>query len=231
MHVFTSTMSGLCIVLIANDRYFRICLNTTYEKHVTPTTTRATIFLQIGIATVWAAIFIYLSQNHYSMGNAISLCTFAVFQMTLLIEVVVINVRLNNHIRKRAKSTEKLYDRNTTAYHRRVTKTIMRTSVVLICAYAPASLGTFVAGLMWTYGENGVIVTALSVLSWIYLPTHLNSGLNAVVSILGNKGRLKSMLIGEERSPRLNHCYPVSSPVYPPRWFCYNDIILFSKFK
>lgn len=191
IQIIVGTMSGTSIVLISNDRYLFLTNPKFHKKYITKSMTMIAISTQMIITILWTSAFLYVSQQNSNKQNAMILLAYGFFQSALLLEVIFINICLQRNIKCAARCTELYFNSKCTIYQNRVTKTILIISILLVIAYTPSCCGTFIAAAInWT-GSCELISRTINLLPWIFLPSHLNSGANAAISIWRNNSLKK----------------------------------------
>ena len=135
----------------------------------------------------WGAFGAYVSYKGWEYGVTIFLLSYSVFASLIIIEVIYMNTLLYLYLANIPSMIKTdVIGTNIQRNRRRVNKTIIIISAVLVIAYAPMLLGYLYLSTRSLVEERAISMSEKNLLAWLCLPTVLNSGLNALIFMSRN---------------------------------------------
>ena len=197
INTFTSVQSGLITCLITNDRYLLITNRKLHEEYMTTKCMTGIVLVMFAMAVSWAVVAVHVSMVAKGVGKALFFLTFSSYALIILLEIIVVNIRLRTHLRavaskcNNAEARYKGHVNRTIAearYKGHVNRTILIISACLVIAYSPTIIGFMIGSVMTLLqkSEETPSSSAVTFLTWIILPTNLNSGLNSAIFMWRN---------------------------------------------
>lgn len=181
LNVFASTMSGLIISLITNDRFLLIVKKPFYNKFMTNMNVIFIIAILAIISMVWSFFAAYVSYESWDYGVVLFFLSYSIFATSFVLEVTLVNAALYSYLSKIPIIKEENIDAHIEQNRRRVSNTIIIISAVLVIAYTPICIGYLVVSASSLINKTPITQTSKYILVWISIPTVLNSGLNVSI--------------------------------------------------
>ena len=172
-NVFLTTLAGMTICLIALERYLYITNKPFYSRYITSSFIKIWIMIEVLVALTWSLWYTFVSQTQSNKSHGSFMFCLAIFEGFILSSVIVINIKLVRYVKERAQITEEHFDAKNAIYQKKVSKTILIISIILM--------------IYIMSGDGGDTSMMKYVIMWVIVPADLNSGINALVYILRNK--------------------------------------------
>jgi len=216
LRYFPLLLSIIGVLLIAVDRFLAILKPNIHKTYVTSRFVWLVMIAVSMISATWAYI-VCSGMNNTPSTHFISLVTLGVFKSIIFVSVTFIYHVVIKSVRRTANTTRTSFV-NAVSSPLRYDRTLSRLSLILtvsfLLCHLPSTVSHFyIANLICQNTRN--LMLGFYLVTWTSLPMFLNSGLNGVLLIYGNK-KLKKWFLKFTRCvvESIRTCV---SPVSPPQ--------------
>ena len=213
---FPLMLSLIGVLLIAIDRFLAILKPNIHKTYITNRFVWLLMIAMVIISAVWACITCSV-LNKTPSTHFTSLVTLGVFKSIIFVSVTFIYHLVIKSVRRTANTTRTSFVNaisSPLSYDRALSRLSLIITISFLLCHLPSTISHFyVADLI--YKDTQTLMLAFYLVTWTSLPMFLNSGVNGVLLIYGNK-KLKRWFL------KVLHCIVESarlcfSPVSPPQ--------------
>ena len=189
--VYAPSVSMTTVCLIALDRYMLISNKIFYENYLTSCFVTIWIIGELTIVIIGSLWYAISLQYQNLVVHGLLMLFLSTFVGIALGSVTVINIKLLRHVKQAAKESQQTFSFGTTRYEKKVTKTIIVISIILVICYLPTLIGLLYNSIFYFKPGNKIMRKKTNniqqLLPWLTCLVELHSFLNASVFIWRNR--------------------------------------------